>query len=50
MKFYYELIKLRVKNFITDNWNSERLFDKGKIIFIGLVILLILIKIIYSIF
>ncbi len=50
MKFYIELIKLRVKNFINDNWNSGRLFDKGKIIFIGLVTLFIFIKIIYSIF
>ncbi len=32
------------------SWNSGRLFDKGKIIFIGFIVLFLLIKIIYSIF
>lgn len=50
MKLYWELTKQRVKDFVTSNWQSERLFDKGKIIAIGLVIFFLLWKLIYNIF
>jgi hypothetical protein len=45
-----ETIKLSIKKYIFDNWNSDRLFDKGKIIAMGVVIFFILWKLIYSIF
>ena len=45
-----ETIKLSIKKYILDNWNSDRLFDKGKIIAMGVVIFFILWKLIYSIF
>ena len=45
-----ETIKLSIKKYILDNWNSDRLFDKGKIIAIGVVLFFILWKLIYNIF
>lgn len=43
-----ETIKLNIKKYIFENWNSERMFDKGKIIFIGLIAFFLLWKLIYS--
>ena len=48
MKKYWELIKTKVKSFVITNWNSDRIFDKGKIIAIGIVLFFILWKLIYS--
>ena len=41
-----ETIKLSIKKYIHNNWNSDRLFDKGKLIFIGVVLFFLLIKLI----
>lgn len=50
MKKYWNNIKYEVIAFAVTNWNSDRLFDKGKVIFIGIVIFFLLIKFIYEIF
>ena len=50
MKKYWNQIKYSVISYAVTNWNSDRIFDKGKIIAIGLVIFFILWKLIYSIF
>ena len=44
-----ETIKLSIKKYIFDNWNSDSIFNKGKIIFMGLVAFFLLWKLIYSI-
>lgn len=41
-----ETIKLSIKKYIYNNWNSDRLFDKGKLIFIGIILFFLLIKLI----
>jgi len=43
-----ETIKLSIKKYILDNWHSDRLFDKGKIIAIGIVLFFLLWKLIYE--
>lgn len=50
MNRYWTLAKEYVKDYITTNWNSDSLFNKGKIIFIGVVVFFILVKIISTIF
>lgn len=50
MKRYWTLAKEYVKDFVVTNWNSDGYFNKGKIIFIGVVLFFLLIKIISAIF
>ncbi len=46
IKIYFELAKAKVINYVKTSWNSDSIFDKGKLIFIGSVLLLILIALI----
>jgi len=46
IKIYFELAKAKVINYVKSSWNSDSIFDKGKLIFIGSVLLLILIALI----
>ena len=46
IKIYFELAKAKVINYVKTSWNSDIIFDKGKLIFIGSVLLLILIALI----
>ena len=50
MRKYWNRTKENIEYFIVSNWYSGRLFDKGKIIAIGVVIFFILWKLIYNIF
>lgn len=49
MKEYWDLVKSTVVNYVETNLESERIFDKGKIIFIGLVVFLLFFKVIHFI-
>lgn len=49
MKKYWDIVKNKVINYTLTNWNSDRIFDKGKIIAIGVVLVFLLWKLIYSI-
>ena len=49
MKEYWDLVKNKVVQYVKTNLESERIFDKGKIIFIGLVVFLLFFKVIHSI-
>lgn len=50
IKVYFELAKAKVINYVKSSWNSDSIFDKGKIIFLGIFAFFILWKIIYDIF
>ena len=50
MKRYWELIKEKVFNYVYENWNSKGYYNKGKIIFIGVVLFFMTWKLLYSIF
>jgi hypothetical protein len=50
MKKYWLIIKETAKDWVVDNWKSDLIFDKGKVIFVGIVAFFVLVKIIYSIF
>lgn len=50
MKKYFDLIKNKIIDYTLSNWYSDKLFNKGKIIFIYIILLFIIIKLIYSIF
>ena len=50
MKKYWLIIKEAAKDWVVDNWKSDLIFDKGKVIFVGIVAFFVLVKIIYSIF
>ena len=50
IKIYFELAKAKVINYVKSSWNSDSVFDKGKIIFLGILTFFVLWKIIYSIF
>ena len=50
MEKYWNQIKYSIVSYVITNWNSNRIFDKGKIIAIGVVIFFILWKLIYNIF
>jgi hypothetical protein len=39
-----------VKTWLINKWNSERIFDKGTVVFIGIVAFFLLIKLISLIF
>ncbi len=49
MKEYYELAKMKIKNYILSNWQSDYIFNKGKVVFIGIILLCILLKIVFTI-
>ena len=38
MKQYWNQIKYSIVSYVITNWNSDKIFDKGKIIAIGVVI------------
>ena len=40
MKQYWDIAKKKVIDYVTVNWNSDSIFDKGKIIAIGVVLFL----------
>ena len=50
IKNKFKEVKLALVTWILSNWNSDSIFNKGKIIFIGFVLLMIIIKIFYAIF
>tara|TARA_B100001248_G_C27091758_1_gene322923 strand:- start:201 stop:365 length:165 start_codon:yes stop_codon:yes gene_type:complete len=50
IKNKFKEAKLALVTWILSNWNSDSIFNKGKIIFIGFVLLMIIIKIFYAIF
>jgi len=50
LKEFYYIGKNKIKNYIQTSWQSENIYDKGKIVFIGVILFFILVKIIYSIF
>ena len=50
IKKYWSIVKEAAKDWVVDNWKSEYMFDKGKVIFVGIVLLFLFIKILYAIF
>ena len=50
IKIYFELAKAKVIDYIKTSWNSDSIFDKGKVIFIGIGLFFVLCKIIYNLF
>lgn len=50
IKKYWSIVKEATKNWVVDNWKSDLIFDKGKVIFVGIVAFFVLVKIIYDIF
>lgn len=50
MKQYWDIAKKKVIDYVTVNWNSDNIFDKSKIIAMGVVLFFILWKILYAIF
>lgn len=50
IKKYWSIIKEAAKDWVVDNWNSELIFDKGKVIFVGIVAFFIIWKLLYDIF
>ena len=50
IKIYFELAKQKVIDYVKTSWNSDSIFDKGKVIFIGIVLFFVLWKIIYNLF
>ena len=50
IKKYWTIVKEAAIDWVVDNWKSDLIFDKGKVIFVGIVVFFVLIKIIYDIF
>lgn len=50
IKKYWSIVKEAATDWVVDNWKSDLMFDKGKVIFVGIVVFFVLIKIIYDIF
>ena len=50
IKKYWSIVKKAAIDWVVDNWKSDLIFDKGKVIFVGIVVFFVLIKIIYDIF
>lgn len=50
LKEFYYIGKNKIKDYILTSWKSDNIYDKGKIVFIGVILFFILVKIIYSIF
>ena len=49
MKEYWDLVKNKVVQYVKTNLESESIFDKGKIVFIAVVVILLFFKFIHSI-
>jgi hypothetical protein len=50
MKRYWTIVKQEAEEWVLDNWKSKYYFDKTKVIFVGFILFLFIIKIIHSIF
>jgi hypothetical protein len=50
IKKYYDIAKAEVTKWVFNGWNSDSIFQKGKVIFVGIIAFFILWKIVYSIF
>tara|TARA_R100000951_G_scaffold21921_4_gene18222 strand:- start:268 stop:426 length:159 start_codon:yes stop_codon:yes gene_type:complete len=50
IKKYYDIAKAEATKWVVDGWNSDSIFQKGKVIFVGVVLFFIVWKLIYSIF
>ena len=50
IKKYYDIAKAEVTKWVFGGWNSESIFQKGKVIFVGIIAFFIIWKIVYSIF
>ena len=50
MKRYWILAKAKVFDYVSTNWDSDGYYNKGKIIFIGVVLFFMTWKLLYSIF
>ena len=50
IKKYWNIVKEAATDWVVDNWKSDLIFDKGKVIFVGIVVFFVLIKILYSLF
>jgi|TARA_B100001093_G_scaffold466998_1_gene485854 hypothetical protein len=50
MKRYWILGKEKVIDFVVSNWQTDGYYNKGKIIFIGVVLFFMIWKLLYSIF
>tara|TARA_R110000787_G_C13324448_1_gene436758 strand:+ start:375 stop:533 length:159 start_codon:yes stop_codon:yes gene_type:complete len=50
IKKHYNITKKKAIKWVVDGWNSDSVFGKGKVIFVGVLVFFILWKIIYSIF
>ena len=50
IKKYYDIAKAEATKWVVDGWTSNEIFQKGKVIFVGIVAFFVLCKIIYSIF
>ena len=46
---FFNNIKQKIKSYLIVNWLSDSIFDKGKIIFMGVVLFFLLVKIIHAI-
>ena len=50
IKSIYNKGKLAVMAWVILNWTSDKIFNKGKVIFAGVVLFFLLVKLVYSIF
>lgn len=50
IKKYYDIAKAEAIKWVVDGWNSDSIFQKGKVISVGVVLFFIVWKLIYSIF
>ena len=49
MKKHWETAKEKITEYVISNWRSDYIFNKGKVVFIGIVLLCVLLKIVFSI-
>jgi len=50
IKKYWSIVKEATKNWVVDNWKSDLMFDKGQVIFVGIVVFFIVVKVLHSLF
>ena len=50
IKKYWSIVKEAATEWVVDNWKSELMFDKGKVIFVGIVAFFLIWKLLYAIF
>ena len=50
IKKYWSIVKEAAIDWVVDNWKSEYMFDKGKVIFVGIVAFFIVVKVLHSLF